>query len=195
MAPLVLLSLLPAFLMAAAGPTTTDEEFLELTRPERNFFMQHFGDCPDCKTVTLIVSAEPLDASVAAQFKQVAESFGKDHAGSIVSKSEIWKHYSVFNRYGCKPLDSFGERFVVYIDRDDAFCDAFPYVDPQHLATIISLISEDLDDARRIGAGQWELTRQRDLRTYFDANPIAKPMEEFAFGFLTYVRTMLEKYQ
>ena len=163
-------------------------------QPERRFFMEgSLENCPKCETMTIIVSEKPLDKKVAESFRLIAERLGKKHAGVTISRNDAWRSFTVFKKYGCPKLDRFDQDFVVYIDRDERYCDSFPYQNVSQLREIVSIIVDQLGDAQQIGIERWVLFTSKAVQDYAHKYPLIAPLGNFFTEIVYYVGDYLKR--
>ena len=121
----------------AATPGLAQNDPYRFVEPSRNFYMDNFGECPHCKTLTVVVTEQASDGAVFRAFRRIADSLGKDHAGAVISREEMLVNYRVFKNLGCRPLTGYSTNIVVYVDRDQRYCEAIPYDNEDQLASLI----------------------------------------------------------
>lgn len=170
-----------------------DDDILKMTKPSFNFFMrENFTNCQECKTITVIVD-DTLNPAIIKSFTQIAEKLGKDHAGAVMSRLKVLENYEVFNGYGCRPLENFNDKFVVYIDRDELFCGTFPYKNDNHLISILSIIVTNLDQAKRISREKWRHMSKRTIDEYAKKYQDIEPVKNYFYELIDYISYKLEK--
>lgn len=180
--------------LSLGNAIANDSDFIMDTEPDRQFFMSTFNDCTECSTLTVVVSSKKVDDKARDIFKFISERWGGKHAGAILDKDAVWKHYRIFNGYGCGRLDKHGENFVVYVDRNEQYCGVFPFTSPTQINSIVQIIDSNLDDAAKIGVERWTELVMNGYDEYARDNPAFKAMRGPVVEFVHYVTGYIKKY-
>lgn len=154
-------------------------------------YIDDLGKCSDCSSFTIIISDERVQPSIARTFKSIAESFGRKHAGAMVSWGEALKQYRFFKHHACGSFTDLARQVVVYIDTRSQFCGRFPFTDERQLMAMISIVSANLDDAPAIKNEVWRLKTKQAVASYAASNKIAGSVRHLVFDFVDYVGEML----
>jgi hypothetical protein len=170
-----------------------EKNFLDATEPERNFFMKQLGDCPNCQTLTIVVSDERLSENLIVGFRAVANRLGKDNAGTFATTYDLWKNWKIFANHGCSGIEQSGDRYVIFLDRGASFCVVFPFKHEKHVLAVVSIIERSLGDRAKIDPNKWRHVTTASIENYFRSNNINDPFYANVFALVRYVTGILHR--
>jgi hypothetical protein len=175
--------------------SNADKALVDATEPQRNFFMQQLGSCPQCQTLTIVVSEEKLQANLLEAFRSIADRLGKNNAGAVTSSYELWKNWKIFADHGCSGMEQFGERYVLFLDRTGSFCVVFPFRNGKHLLGVLEIIERNLKDRGNIDAEKWRYATTASIDEYFRSSQGIELLRAGALAFLDHLATLLRRKQ
>ncbi len=178
----------------AAEPLQAPAEPHQYFNTSSGFFMDKFSACPHCRTITIVVTDDTGKSELIEAFKSIAADWGKDHAGSVISRKEMLVNYRVFKDLGCRPVTGQTKNLVYYVDQDESYCEAIPYENDDGLASLISVISYELDSARAVRTETISLRLKRAVDEYAKDNRIVAASKEPLYHLIdTYITPRLKK--
>jgi hypothetical protein len=160
-----------------------------------NIYVDDLAKCRDCVTYTIVITDDRAQSKVARNFKDIADSFGRKHAGAVVSWSEALKQYRFFSAHKCGSFTDLASKVVVYIDTRSGYCGRFPYEDEPRLVAVLSIITANLDEARTITNEGWRLKTKQAITAYARSNKLVEPLRDAALELVDYVGEMLLGYR
>ena len=168
------------------SPNIEASDFFDKKAPADNF-----SYCDTFINVTIIV-AEPsqLNTKLIDGFKKISNIYlKKDHAGSIVSKDELFGSFDILKKYKCdaKIFNNLSEKLVIYIDKDESKCLTFPFDNNNHIHFIISMIVEKIDNSKEISKKTLEYSVRKNVDSYLKLHPEGASLKEIVFMFIDYV--------
>lgn len=170
-----------------------DKALLNATEPQRNFFMKQLGSCPQCQTLTVVVSDDNLKPNLLEKFRSIADHLGKDNAGAVTSSYDLWKNWKIFADHGCSGMESLGDRYVLFLDRTASFCVVFPFRNAKHLLGVLEIIERNLRDRNNIDAEKWRYVTTASIEKYLQHSQGIEPFRAGALALVDHLTTLLRR--
>ena len=173
---------------------SAEESLLFSTDPDRQFWLENFRACPECTTMTVVVSQEPVSDEIRMIFREVAEQFGETHAASILDAKSYLVNYKIFMNNGCDTFTAYDGTFLIYIDRKKKYCVKFPVSDANHLFSVISIVSHHWKNPDAIRIEHKKFLAIDIVKRYTDQYKEVKPTQDALISFLEYVARLAKEF-
>ncbi len=154
---------------------------------DRSFYQEYFKVCPECTTITVVVSQSPVGDDVRMIFREVAEQFGETHAVSVLDPRTYLVNYKVFRNNGCESITAYDSTFLVYIDRISKYCVKFPISSENHLLSVISIVSHHWKNPKAVAIEHKKFLANDIVKKYADKYEVVEPIQDALISFLEYV--------
>lgn len=174
-------------LLLVLGTPAAHAQDLRTMEIPRHLYIDSLSECADCVTFTIIISDTPVQQPIAQTFRVIADALGRKNAAAMVSWQHALQNYRFFKNSGCDSFTDMAGQVVVYIDRSEKYCQSFPYEKDAQLMALISLISSNVGDAKRIQNEGWRYTTKQAIATYAAENKVVDSVKNIAFRFIDYI--------
>ena len=171
---------------------SSSNEMLDKTKPNYRFFMKSFYDCKECKTVTVVVG-ESVDKGIIKAFQVLSNKMGKKHAGATMGMDGVIENYEIFSAYNCPPPGATSSSFVIFIDKENNFCETISFSKSKQLAEIITTIYNSAMKAKDFKKEKWIIYTKRTVIGYTEKYEIIAPTQDVLIEFINYVASAIYK--
>lgn len=184
---------LTAFLILLGTLVYSSDNLIDEEIPHY-LYISSLIECEDCLSYTIIISDVEVDKTISKTFKNIAESFGKKHAGAIVTWSNALTNYRFFKNHRCNTFTNLGNKVIIYIDKNKQYCINFPYDDQTNLSAMIKIIGSNVGKFDDSKDKTWRLKAQNEIYIYAKENKIVDSSRQLTYEFIDYINDSLLEY-